>query len=112
MAAFGLTDQPSADLFAANRTTHAQADTRVSGSTAHVFDIHLPTVYALPAWLAEHKYGDITDNKNLPFHKALKTDLTPFEWMKQHPEQMASLGHAMAIQREGSWVDSYPSQLL
>lgn len=28
--------------------------------------------------------------------------------MKQHPEQMKSLGHAMAIQREGHWVDSYP----
>ncbi|KAK7191492.1 hypothetical protein DPSP01_011009 [Paraphaeosphaeria sporulosa] len=108
MAAFGLIDQPSADTFAANQTTHALADVHVSGAIAHAYDIHLPTAYALPAWLAENEYRDMTDNKNLPFHRALNTDLTPFEWMKQHPEQMASLGHAMAIQREGTWVDSYP----
>ncbi|KAF2445020.1 S-adenosyl-L-methionine-dependent methyltransferase [Karstenula rhodostoma CBS 690.94] len=108
MAAFGLIDQTSADTFAANRTTHIFADVHVSGSISHVYDVLLPSIYALPAWLAEHKYGEITDNKNLSFHKALKTDLEPFEWMKQHPEQMESLGHAMAIQREVHWVDSYP----
>ncbi|KAJ4350204.1 uncharacterized protein N0V89_008825 [Didymosphaeria variabile] len=108
MAAFGLIDELSVDTFAANRTTHTLANVHVSGAIAHGYDIHLPTAYAFPSWLAENKYQDISSNKNLPFHKALKTDLTPFEWMAQRPEQMASLGHAMAIQREGHWLDSYP----
>lgn len=108
MATFGLIDQPSAETFAANRTTRTLSDVHVSGAIAHAFDIHLPVAYAFPSWLAENKYQDITSNKNLPFQKAMKTDLAPFEWMKQRPEQMASLGHAMAIQREGTWLDSYP----
>jgi demethylsterigmatocystin 6-O-methyltransferase len=108
MAAFGLIDQPSADTFKANRTTQTLANVHVSGAIAHSYDIQMPVACALPVWLAENKYGDITSNKNLPFHKAMKTELTPFEWMQQYPEQMASLGHAMAMQREEHWVDSYP----
>ncbi|KAJ4305456.1 hypothetical protein N0V90_000987 [Kalmusia sp. IMI 367209] len=107
MASFGLMAQPSATTFAANRTTHALANDHVLGAIAHAYDIHLPSAYALPAWLAEKKYQNIKSNTDLPFQKALKTNLSTFEWMKQHPEHMASMGHAMAIQREGSWVDSY-----
>lgn len=62
----------------------------------------------MPSFFKDNKYQPITSNKNLPFHKALKTDLPPFEWMQQHPEQMKALGHGMAMQRTKSWIDSYP----
>jgi demethylsterigmatocystin 6-O-methyltransferase len=68
----------------------------------------MPVALALPGWLADNKYNDITSNRNLPFQRAMITDLTPFDWMKQHPEYMMALGHTMAIQREAHWVDSYP----
>lgn len=108
MAAFGIVDQSSADSFTANRTTQALNNEHVLGAIKHCYDLHLPTVSVFPTWLEERGYQDIVNNKDLPFHKAIGTELTPFEWMKTHPEQMASLGHAMAIQRESSWTDSYP----
>ena len=108
MAAFGLIDQPQANFFSANRTTRTLSNEHVSGAIKHCYDIHLPTAYVFPAWLKEKMYQDITSNKDLPFHEALDTKLTPFEWMKAHPEQMESLGHAMAMQRESSWTDSFP----
>lgn len=108
MSSFGLITQVSPSTFAANKSTRAFADENVSGAMEHAFDVHSPVAHALPAWLKEKKYQNITTNKDLPFHKALNTDKEPFEWMKLHPEQMKSLGHAMAIQREGHWIDSYP----
>lgn len=63
---------------------------------------------ALPEFLAEREYQMITSSKDLPFQKAFKTDLTPFDWLKLHPEHIKSLGHAMAIQRQSHWIDHYP----
>jgi demethylsterigmatocystin 6-O-methyltransferase len=50
----------------------------------------------------------ITSNEDVPFQKAFNTDLAAFDWLKQHPEHMESLGHAMAMQRAVHWIDSYP----
>lgn len=108
LASFGLVKETGKDTWAANRTTHALADVNVAGAVDHAFDVHGPVAHALPYWLKSHNYQMITSNKDLPFHVALKTDLTPFEWMKQHPEQMKGLGHAMAIQRSSFWGESYP----
>lgn len=108
MAAFGLIEHDSSESFSANRTTFVLANEHVSGALAHCYDIHIPAAYALPAWLSENEYRDIATVKDLPFHKALGTEMTPFEWMKAHPEHMTSLGHAMAIQRKSSWIESFP----
>jgi demethylsterigmatocystin 6-O-methyltransferase len=107
MSAFGIIKETGKDEFTSNRTTKVLANVHVSGALAHMFDVHAPVAHALPGYLAEKKYQMITSNKDLPFQKALHTDLTPFEWMRQHPEQMKSLGHAMAMQGQESWVDHY-----
>jgi demethylsterigmatocystin 6-O-methyltransferase len=108
MAAFGFILETRKDTFTANRMTKALAHPDVVGALPHVTHLHALTAQVLPGFLREHKYQDMTDTKNLPFHLALKTDLPPFEWMKQHPEQMKALGHAMRIERIHSWVESYP----
>ncbi|KAF2111730.1 methyltransferase B [Lophiotrema nucula] len=107
-AAFGLISETDKDEFSANRLTKALANVNVAGAIEHAFDVHASVALALPSYFKERKYQDVTSNLDLAFHKALNTDLPPFEWMKQHPEQMKSLGHAMAMQREGHWIDSYP----
>lgn len=71
------------------------------------FDIHTPVASALPSYLKSHSYQDITSNLDLPFQQAMRTDLAPFDWLRQHPQQMKSLGHAMAIQREEHWIEHY-----
>jgi demethylsterigmatocystin 6-O-methyltransferase len=70
--------------------------------------VHGAIALVLPRYLKERNYRMIKSNKDLPFQKAFNTDLTAFEWMKQHPEHMKALGHAMAIQRSNHWIDTYP----
>ncbi|RAR07913.1 S-adenosyl-L-methionine-dependent methyltransferase [Stemphylium lycopersici] len=110
MASFGLIAEVSKDTFAANRTTRVFANPHVIGAVPHVSKLHLPVMQAIPEYLKEHKYQDITDSKDLPFHTAMKTKLTPFEWMKQDGEQMKALGHVMVLDSVNSWVASYPAE--
>lgn len=108
MAAFGFIVETDKDTFTANRIAKVLAHPDVVGAFPHVTHLHALTAQVLPQYLREHKYQAMTDAKDLPFHLALGTDLPPFEWMKQHPEQMKALGHAMRIERIHSWVESYP----
>ncbi|KAI4668844.1 uncharacterized protein J4E78_002672 [Alternaria triticimaculans] len=110
MASFGLIAEVKKNTFAANRATRVFANPHVNGAAPHLSKLHLPVMQALPGYLKEHKYQDITDSKDLPFHAAMKTDLTPFEWMKQDGEQMKALGHIMVLDSVDSWVSSYPAQ--
>jgi demethylsterigmatocystin 6-O-methyltransferase len=72
------------------------------------FQLHVPSTQALPEFLKERKYQDITSNKDLPFQKAFKTDLAPFEWMASQPGHAKALGFAMQLQRGSSWIDTFP----
>lgn len=108
MASLGFIQEVGQDEFTANRTTRVFAEPNVIGAMPHVSDFHVPVAHALPAYLREHKYQDMTDTKDLPFHKAFQTDLTPFEWLKQEPGQMKALGHTMVLDGMQSWVSSYP----
>jgi demethylsterigmatocystin 6-O-methyltransferase len=110
MASFGLIAEVKKDTFAANHATRVFTNPHVHGAAPHLSKLHLPVMQALPGYLKEHKYQDITNSKDLPFHKAMKTDLTPFEWMKQDGEQMKALGHIMVLDSVDSWVSSYPAQ--
>ncbi|CAN9391058.1 unnamed protein product [Alternaria alternata] len=83
MASFGLIKEVEKDVFAASRTTRVFADPHVNGAAPHLSKLHLPVVNALPGYLKGHDYQDITNPKDLPFHMAMNTELTPFEWMKQ-----------------------------
>ncbi|PSN67179.1 S-adenosyl-L-methionine-dependent methyltransferase [Corynespora cassiicola Philippines] len=108
LAAFGFIQETVRNEYTANRMTRVLAKEDVAGAMEHFFAIHSPVAMALPSYLQEKKYQDITSNMDLPFHRALNTDLEPFEWMKRHPEQMKALGHGMKLQRPTHWTDSYP----
>ncbi len=110
MASFGfIQETPSQkDSYNATRLTRVLSNPNVLGANIHMSSIHLPVIQVLPAYLKAHKYQDINDIKDLPFHQALGTDLAPFDWMKQRPEQIKSLGHVMALDEVHSWVFSFP----
>ncbi|KAF2738110.1 S-adenosyl-L-methionine-dependent methyltransferase [Polyplosphaeria fusca] len=107
-AAFGQIEEAGQDNFRANRMTKMLAKPNIAGGVYHGLTVHGGTALALPSYLKARKYQDITSNRHLAFHDAMSTDLPPFEWMKQRPEQMKSLGHAMATQRTLYWVTDYP----
>ncbi|KAJ8112641.1 hypothetical protein OPT61_g5037 [Boeremia exigua] len=108
LASFGFVIETAKDTFTANRITQALAHPDIAGAFPHITHVHALVAQVLPRYLREHKYQDMNDSNGLPFHLAIGTDLSPFEWMKQHPEQMRALGHAMQIARTHSWVESYP----
>ena len=76
------------------------------------FDATGPSTQALPAFLAETKYQNITSKHQTVFQKAFHTDLSFFEWAPQNPQHMESLGHVMALNRHTDWVDDYPGEKL
>jgi demethylsterigmatocystin 6-O-methyltransferase len=108
MASFGLISETAKDTFSANRATKAFANIHVQGAAPHITGIHFPIAQILPQYLKEHKYQDMNNLKDLPFQKALKTELEPFEYLKQDPEQMKALGHVMVLDGVQSWATSYP----
>jgi demethylsterigmatocystin 6-O-methyltransferase len=107
MASFGLISETAANTYTSTRTTRLLANDNVAGALTHIWQLHVPTINAFPSYLQDRKYQDLTSNTDLPFQVAMKTDLAPFDWMKQHPEHLKSLAHAGAIQREGSWFENY-----
>ncbi|KAF2026198.1 S-adenosyl-L-methionine-dependent methyltransferase [Setomelanomma holmii] len=111
MASFGFIQETAQDTFQANRITKTFANPHVSGAAPHISKCHFPVAQVLPEYLKEHGYEDMTDNKDLPFQKALGTKLEPFEYLKKDPEQMRALGHVMVLDAVQSWVSSYPVEL-
>ena len=74
------------------------------------FDGLGPAFQALPNFLKETKYADITESTNTPFQKAWKTDQPAFIWAQTQPEMFARFNQWMAAQRHGmpTWLDVYP----
>lgn len=107
-ASFGLIGEPAKDTFEANRTTRVLAGPHVVGAFPHLTGVHVPVNAVFPDYLREHKYQDMTNSKDLPFQKALKTDLSPFDYLKRDGEQMKALGHVMVLDAVQYWVSSYP----
>jgi demethylsterigmatocystin 6-O-methyltransferase len=108
MSSFGLIQETSKDTFSANRVTKVFANVHVAGAAPQITNIYSPAAQVLPQYLKEHKYQDMNNLKDLPFHLALRTELEPFEYLKQDPEQMKALGHVMVLDGVQSWVTSYP----
>jgi demethylsterigmatocystin 6-O-methyltransferase len=108
MSSFGYIEETAQDTFRANRVTKAFVNPHVEGAAPHISDVHAPINQALPQWLKEHKYQNMDNTKDLPFHKAMGTDLAPFDYLKKDPLQMKALGHVMVLDATQSWTSAYP----
>lgn len=82
--------------------------------TIHSHDNTGPSIAALPEFLKEHNYQDITSSVNTAFQKGHNTQLSAFLWIKSKPEKLEHFNQFMVAQREGmpSWLDVYPYQEL
>jgi demethylsterigmatocystin 6-O-methyltransferase len=108
MASFGLIQETAKDTFTANHISKTLAGPHVQGAAPHISKVHFAVAQVLPQYLKEHKYQDMTNIKDLPFQKALNTDLEPFDYLKRDPEQMKALGHVMVLDAVQHWTSSYP----
>lgn len=62
----------------------------------------------IPEFLRERKGQTITSNTDTAFQKAFNTNLSAFEWMDQHPANLQSLSHFMAMRQDNNWTDQFP----
>ncbi|ODQ74016.1 hypothetical protein LIPSTDRAFT_336413 [Lipomyces starkeyi NRRL Y-11557] len=69
-----------------------------------------PAIQALPDFLKETKYQDITSVVNTPLQKAWNTELPAFIWVQTKSENFAHFNQFMANGRLGmpTWLDAYP----
>lgn len=71
------------------------------------FDFHGPTMQVFPEYFKENKYENITNVKNLPFHKAFNTELGSFEWLSQNPEQFVPFQKVMTSFEGTEWTEGF-----
>jgi demethylsterigmatocystin 6-O-methyltransferase len=80
--------------------------------TIYSHDTTGPAIAALPEFLKEHHYQDITSSVDTAFQKGHNTELSAFVWIKSRPERFERFNQFMVAQRQGlpSWLDVYPYQ--
>ncbi|KIM98593.1 hypothetical protein OIDMADRAFT_43492 [Oidiodendron maius Zn] len=112
LASIGCIKETDQDTFTKNNVTEALAIPGFQGGIYHNFDTLGPPIQALPDFLKEHKYQDISNVLDGPLQKAWNTDLPSFMWIQTKPENFANFNQYMAVQRLGmpTWLDVYPWQ--
>lgn len=76
--------------------------------TMYSFDNCGPAVQAFPLFLAESNYQDVTDNSQTAFQKGFNTNLTCFEWLKQHPRNFDAMHKVMTGLGSNDWIRDFP----
>jgi demethylsterigmatocystin 6-O-methyltransferase len=74
----------------------------------HSFENIGPVVQALPDFLQETHYQNITESNKTVFQKAFDTDLACFAWLPNQPKRFSYLQKMMPIQRTGDWLSEFP----
>lgn len=69
------------------------------------FDTCGPATNALPSFLADNNYSDITSNTHTPFQKGHNTDLSAFQWLAQHPKNFHALQVVMTALQSADWLN-------
>ncbi|ROV90908.1 hypothetical protein VMCG_09989 [Cytospora schulzeri] len=97
LASVGTIDETGPDSFTANAVTKTLSEPGYRGGIYHIFDNCSPAFQALPTFLAESNYQDVTDSAHTAFQKAFHTDLPAFEWFPTQPERFEALQQVMTV---------------
>lgn len=111
LASVGAIHETGPDSFTANAVTRTLAEPGYRGGIYHFFDNCGPVFQALPSFLAESKYQDITDATHTAFQKAFPTDLSAFMWLPTQPERFGHLQQVMTVQGASGivpWFKVFP----
>ncbi|KAL9066412.1 MAG: hypothetical protein Q9157_007146 [Trypethelium eluteriae] len=110
MASVGLIREAGVNQFEANQTCQKLATPEAVTTLTHFFDNGGPLFQAMPAFLRNSNYQDVTDEKATVFQSALKTDLDTYTWFSQNPELLGALVKYMALEQSvrARWLDEYP----
>ncbi|KIW19666.1 hypothetical protein PV08_00240 [Exophiala spinifera] len=104
LASFGFISNPAEDQYQATKITHFLASPLADAGMIHCVDTCGPATSALPAFLAENSYADISSNTNTPFQKGHNTELGAFEWLAKHPKNFNALQFTMTALQNADWL--------
>ncbi|KAJ5923572.1 S-adenosyl-L-methionine-dependent methyltransferase, partial [Penicillium verhagenii] len=104
LASNNIIAEAGLDEYRANKITYIAADPRGEGMAHHGFDVFGPIIQAMPDFLMERNYQDITSNTDTPFQKAFDTKIACFDWLVQHPKHFGSLQKIMTALEGAEWT--------
>lgn len=112
LSSINMIKETQKDTFAATNVTRVLSDPGVQAGVYHYFDNAGPGYQALPDFLKENAYQNVTDNTKTAFHKAFPdaAGAPGFVWMLKYPQRFGYFNQWMATQRKGmqTWLDVYP----
>ncbi|KAJ2970115.1 hypothetical protein NUW58_g9796 [Xylaria curta] len=98
---FGMVSQPCDDRFSANNITRALVSLGGRSALPFISSTIAPAINAMPQFLRENGYANMTDPTLLPWHQAQNTEDPIFKWISERPEILDSFIGWMAGQRDG-----------
>ncbi|KAI0409172.1 S-adenosyl-L-methionine-dependent methyltransferase [Xylaria palmicola] len=98
---FGIVSQPGDDEYGANNITRALVSLGGRSALPFIFSAIAPAVNALPQFLRENGYANLTDPALIPWYRAHGTAAPVFGWISERPDVLRSFMGWMAGQRDG-----------
>ncbi|CAI7666386.1 unnamed protein product [Penicillium manginii] len=110
LASVGTIKETGDNEFTDNNITRSLSDEGIASAIYHNVNIIAPPIFALPNFLAENKYQDITSSVNTPLQKAFNTDQPAFVWAQTQPELILHFNKFMEAEQRGMrrWFDVFP----
>ncbi|KAJ8120520.1 hypothetical protein ONZ43_g2791 [Nemania bipapillata] len=98
---FGMVSQPADDQYKANNITSAMVSLGGRAGVPFYLGTLVPAFNALPEFLRNTKYANVTDGANCPWYLGHQTEKQAFEWVKERPDMMGHFMSWMVSQRDG-----------
>ena len=112
LASMGSLREKEPDSYALTNLTEALRWPEIYSGLEFWFDIAAPTFMSLPTFLAKTGYKNPTRKDECNWQMARNTTLTFFDFMNEHPSELASFANHMSgyTSDRGNWLDLYPAQ--
>ncbi|KAL4989304.1 O-methyltransferase-domain-containing protein [Aspergillus falconensis] len=107
LASNNLIEEIGQGQFRANRITHYLGSASAEGFSNVSYNFIDLAVKALPEFLDETGFADITNSSRTPFQKVLNTNLSWFAWLADHPDKKEEFQQAMKSSQGGDWMAGF-----
>jgi hypothetical protein len=114
LAAMGALREQVPNKYASTALTNAMTKKEVNSGLEYWYDIAAPICLTLPTFLKSTGYKEPLNIDEGNWQAARNTELPFFNWMNEHPRELASFADHMSgyTSDRGTWLDVYPIERL